>query len=113
MPMIEIPKDNFEEKVLKAEGKVLLDFWASWCGPCKMIAPYVEQVAEECPHIARTVTAKEITLQSRDGELTVCLDGECFHSSEIVLTLSDKKLRFFGPAGCSCNATVRGEAIHA
>jgi len=51
MPMIEITKDNYEEKVLQAEGKVLLDFWASWCGPCKMIAPYVEQVAEEYPHI--------------------------------------------------------------
>jgi thioredoxin 1 len=51
MPIVEITKDNYEEKVMKAEGKVLLDFWATWCGPCKMIAPYVEQVAEECPHI--------------------------------------------------------------
>ena len=51
MPVIEITKENFEEKVLKAENKVLLDFWANWCGPCKMIAPYVEQVAEEYPHI--------------------------------------------------------------
>ena len=51
MPIIEITKENFEEKVLKADGKVLLDFWATWCGPCKMIAPYVEQVAEEYPHI--------------------------------------------------------------
>ena len=51
MPIVEITKDNYEEKVLKAEGKVLLDFWAAWCGPCKMIAPYVEQVAEEYPHI--------------------------------------------------------------
>lgn len=51
MPVIEITKENYEEKVLKAENKVLLDFWANWCGPCKMIAPYVEQVAEEYPHI--------------------------------------------------------------
>ena len=51
MPIIEITKDNYEEKVLQAEGKVLLDFWADWCGPCKMIAPYVEQVAEEYPYI--------------------------------------------------------------
>ncbi len=47
MSVIHITQENFEEKVLKAEGKVLLDFWATWCGPCKMIAPYVEQVAQE------------------------------------------------------------------
>lgn len=51
MPIIEITKENFEETVLKSHKKVLLDFWATWCGPCKMIAPYVEQVAEEYPHI--------------------------------------------------------------
>ena len=47
MSVIHITNENFEEKVLQAQNKVLLDFWATWCGPCKMIAPYVEQVAEE------------------------------------------------------------------
>lgn len=51
MPIVEITKENFEQTVLKSDKKVLLDFWADWCGPCKMIAPYVEQVAEENPHI--------------------------------------------------------------
>ena len=51
MSEVEITKDNFEEVVLKADKKVLLDFWATWCGPCKMIAPYVQQVAEENDHI--------------------------------------------------------------
>ena len=47
MAVINITKDNFEEKVLNAEGKVLLDFWATWCGPCRMIAPIVEEIAAE------------------------------------------------------------------
>ena len=44
---IEITTDNFEEVVLKNEKPVLVDFWASWCGPCKMLAPVVEEFAEQ------------------------------------------------------------------
>lgn len=38
---------NFEEEVLKAQGKVLVDFWATWCGPCRMLAPTVSAIAEK------------------------------------------------------------------
>ncbi len=44
---IEITKENFEEVVLKSELPVLVDFWATWCGPCKMIGPLVEELSEE------------------------------------------------------------------
>lgn len=39
--------NNFEEEVLKKEGKVLVDFYADWCGPCKMMAPIIDTIAEE------------------------------------------------------------------
>ncbi len=44
---VKITTQNFEEEVLKSEKPVLVDFWAIWCGPCKMIAPVIEEVAEE------------------------------------------------------------------
>lgn len=47
MSVIKITKENFEQEVLQSKEPVLIDFWAAWCGPCKMMSPVIDEVASE------------------------------------------------------------------
>jgi len=60
MSTVAITDESFDADVLKATGPVLVDFWAEWCGPCKQIAPALEQIAEE---LAGKVTVAKLNIE--------------------------------------------------
>ncbi len=83
MSVITITKDNFEQEVLKSGKPVLLDFWASWCGPCRMVGPIIDEIAGERDDIkvgkVNVDEEQELAAQFRVSSiptLVVMKDGE-------------------------------------
>ena len=73
MSIIHITAENYEAQVQNAEGKVLLDFWASWCGPCRMIAPFLEEIAaeDESVTIGKINVDDEMALAAKFGIVSI------------------------------------------
>ncbi len=68
--ILTLNEDNFDEQVTQADGPILVDFWASWCGPCKVIAPGLEELAEELKgqaHVAKIDVDQNGDLANRFG----------------------------------------------
>ena len=73
MSAININKNNFQNEVLNSDKKALLDFWAPWCGPCRMVVPIVEEIADERPDIkvGKINVDEEAELASQFGIMSI------------------------------------------
>ena len=93
---VELTEKNFEEEVLKSDVPVLVDFWAPWCGPCKMLSPVVEQIAEDAEgfKVGKVNTDEESELAEKYGiqsipTLMVFRNGEVEEKSVGVISEDD------------------------
>ena len=73
----------------------------------RFVGPYSKGGYSKFPEYAHCSTPQVIRIHSEKPDIVTCLDGECMTNSDVTIRLSEKKLNFFGPEGCSCNATAR------
>ena len=73
----------------------------------KFVGPYSKGEYHKFPAYAHCSTPKVVHIHSAKKDIVTCLDGECMTNSDVIIRMSDKKLNFFGPEGCSCNATAK------
>ncbi|MBQ9802416.1 MAG: thioredoxin [Clostridia bacterium] len=73
MSVLKITAENFEAEVMSSDKPVLVDFYADWCGPCKMLAPVIEQVADERPDVkvCKVNVDEESALAARFGVMSI------------------------------------------
>lgn len=71
--VINVTKENFEQEIMQENGTVLVDFWASWCGPCKMLSPVIDEIADSHPDIkvCKINIDDETELAIRHGVMSV------------------------------------------
>lgn len=73
MAVIKLTKDNFDQEVMQSGKPVLIDFYADWCGPCKMMSPVVEEVSDEMPDVkvCKINIDEEMDLAQRFGVMSI------------------------------------------
>ena len=100
MPMPEARMDDGIMNVMIVDRITRLQF-------LRFVGPYSKGDYHKVPQFAHGYTPKVLRIRSEQEDIVTCLDGESIVNSDVTIKLADKRLNFFGPAGCNCNATAR------